>query len=431
MFSSLHRIALCLITAALLASPCQADLQDLMKAKGRKILFLGDSNTYAGLYIAYVEGYLRTRFPEEPWELINLGLPSETVSGLSEQDHPYPRPDVHERVDRALAKIKPNIVFICYGMNDGIYSPFSEERLKIYKERTELLVAKIEKAGAKVVLITPSPFDATPIAKNLLPKDAPKFSWMKPYEKYDAEVLRKYSDYLLEWRKKDYVVVDAHAAVNRFLKAMRVKEPKYTVSGDGIHPNPTGHAVIAFEILRELKAPAEVDRVEIDFKTGKAAQGDALQVEAKKDSLSFGWKTKLPMPGDPRWDKRLEDWEPHQEPFNRLIMKIVGLPKGAYEILKSKQIIGSATDEDLANGISLTSFRDFSQNVQSNRLGKLIQDRQQIMGPAWLSDIAYKRPGTPKGLPLDEAMKRSAVQTQEIRRLALPVTIEMTVRKKG
>ena len=156
-----------------------------------------------------------------------------------------------------------------------------------------------------------------------------------------------------------------------------------------------------------------------------------LKVLAKKDSLSFGWKTKLPMPGDPRWDKRSAEVEPYQDQFNRLIVKIVSLPKGTYEIVESTQIIGSATDEDLANGISLTSFRDFSQNVQSNRLGKLIQDRQQIMGPAWLSDIGYKRPGTPKGLPLDEAMKRSAVQTQEIRRLALPVTIEMMVRKKG
>src|SRR6185503_8765120 len=97
------------------------------------VLFLGDSNTFAGGFIACLDGYLMTRFPTSRWELINLGLPSETVSGLSEPDHPYPRPDVHDRVDAALTRAKPDVVVICYGMNDGIYYPFSERRFKKYQ----------------------------------------------------------------------------------------------------------------------------------------------------------------------------------------------------------------------------------------------------------------------------------------------------------
>src|SRR6267154_451145 len=107
------------LVLALAASPSPAQTNEpFVLKKGQRVLFLGDSNTFAGLFVAYLDGYLMTRFPAERWELINLGLPSETVSGLSEPDHPYPRPDIHERVDRALDKIKPNIVFICYGMND-------------------------------------------------------------------------------------------------------------------------------------------------------------------------------------------------------------------------------------------------------------------------------------------------------------------------
>src|SRR5689334_11715669 len=80
-----------------------ADEPFLLK-DGQRVVFLGDSNTFAGLYIAYLDGYLRTRFPDKRFELINLGLPSETASGLSEPDHPYPRPDVHTRVEQALAR---------------------------------------------------------------------------------------------------------------------------------------------------------------------------------------------------------------------------------------------------------------------------------------------------------------------------------------
>ena len=49
----------------------------------QRILFLGDSITYSGQYIDYFEAYLFTRFPERRFEVINAGLPSETVSGLS------------------------------------------------------------------------------------------------------------------------------------------------------------------------------------------------------------------------------------------------------------------------------------------------------------------------------------------------------------
>src|SRR6188768_1324030 len=91
---------------------------DLLRDKSR-VVFLGDSNTFVGRFIAYLEAYQRIHNSDCKTEFINLGLPSETVSGLSEPDHPYPRPNVHDRVDKALELTKPDVVVICYGMNDG------------------------------------------------------------------------------------------------------------------------------------------------------------------------------------------------------------------------------------------------------------------------------------------------------------------------
>lgn len=53
----------------------------------RRVLFLGDSITYSGQYIEYVETALRARNPSLHCEFLNLGLPSETVSGLTEPGH--------------------------------------------------------------------------------------------------------------------------------------------------------------------------------------------------------------------------------------------------------------------------------------------------------------------------------------------------------
>ena len=68
------RVTLALVLAILFTSPCRADLLDLMKTKGRKVLFLGDSNTYSGLYIGYVEGSSRRRLPRLLADLDEIGL---------------------------------------------------------------------------------------------------------------------------------------------------------------------------------------------------------------------------------------------------------------------------------------------------------------------------------------------------------------------
>jgi lysophospholipase L1-like esterase len=146
--------------------------EDAFPVKAKRILFLGDSITAAGGFVNMIELQLRLHGVDPMPELLNVGLPSETCTGLSEPDHPFPRPDVHERLDRALAAVKPDVVVACYGMNDGIYYPFSEERFQKYQEGINRLIEKVHASGAKLVLMTPPPFDAMPLkaAGKLLPE---------------------------------------------------------------------------------------------------------------------------------------------------------------------------------------------------------------------------------------------------------------------
>src|SRR5207245_1329485 len=103
----------------------------------KRIVFLGNSITYAGNYIIDIEAYFITHYPGRHIEFVNVGLSSETVSGLTEPGHAggrFPRPDLHERLDRVLAQTKPDLVFASYGMNDGIYMPFDTRRFSKFKE---------------------------------------------------------------------------------------------------------------------------------------------------------------------------------------------------------------------------------------------------------------------------------------------------------
>jgi len=193
--------------------------------------------------------------------LINLGLPSETCSGLSEPDHPFPRPDVHERIDRALAKVKPDVVFACYGMNDGIYYPFSDQRFAAYQKGVNDIIAKVHASGAKLVLMTPPAFDPLPLHKkgSLRPAGAEKFAWFAIYEGYD-DVLKKYAAWVMTLRDRVDLVIDLHTPVNAYTAEKRKADPDFTMSPDGVHVNEEGHQVLAAAILKALGSePVELD----------------------------------------------------------------------------------------------------------------------------------------------------------------------------
>jgi lysophospholipase L1-like esterase len=233
--------ATCTLASAAEASPLKA----------KRILFLGDSITAAGEYVYMIDMQLRLQSTAPTPVIINAGLPSENVTGLSEPDHPFPRPNVHERLDRALSMFKPDVVVACYGMNDGIYYPFSEERFKKYQAGINQLIEKVHAAGAKLVLLTPPPFDAAPLkaAGKLLPAGAEKYAWFAVYEGYD-EVIQKYGKWILEQKDRVEMVVDVYSPSIEFWTEQRKTDPAFTVAADGVHCNSTGHRTLAEAILK-------------------------------------------------------------------------------------------------------------------------------------------------------------------------------------
>ena len=244
-------LATCLLLAVISALGFGRAAADPLKG-AKRILFLGDSITHGGHYIVFLEAALREAHPEA--EFINLGLPSEGCTGLSEPAHPFPRPNVHERLERALTKVNPDLVFACYGMNDGIYYPFSEERFANYQAGINTLIAKVAAHGAPLILLTPPPFDPEPLRKKgkLLPAGAPKYSWMQIYEHYDRDVIARYGKWILKQKGRVKTVIDLHKPVTAFVNEQRKTTPGFALSGDGVHLNKEGHRVIAQAIHAAL-----------------------------------------------------------------------------------------------------------------------------------------------------------------------------------
>ena len=240
------------LLACLLATVVVACAQSAEALAGKRIVVLGDSITQGGTYVSFMDYFLQKSRPQLRFEVYPLGLSSETLSGLSEAGHAggkFPRPSLFERLGRTLEKMKPEVVFACYGINDGIYQSLDETRFKAFQAGVTKLLDQCQAAGVKqVYLVTPPIFDAT----------------TKPGEfNYDS-VMTAYAAWEMQLKRPGLTVIDLHTAMR---KARDARTEVF--SRDRVHPGDDGHLLMARTIL----AGAGVTTLDI---TAKEAMADPL-----------------------------------------------------------------------------------------------------------------------------------------------------------
>jgi len=241
-------------------TPLTATSSSTIDLKHKRILFLGNSITHNGLYVSLIKYALQKSNPANTFDIISIGLGSETVSQLSEPRHPFPRPALQERLNRALEATKPDMVIATYGINDGIYHPPNSERLAAYQEGIQTLIQKTKDVKAELILITPTPFDALPINHKLSDIDASEFWYGRPYRGYD-DVLTEYTDWLNSLNGKDLKVIDWHTPINAQIATKRKLDPTFSYAQDGIHPNNEGHLLMAKLFLKALNLNKEAENL--------------------------------------------------------------------------------------------------------------------------------------------------------------------------
>lgn len=245
---------------ALILASADSAIAEMPFADGQTVLVLGDSITQNGQYVALAEAYLWAAYPDRKIDMISIGLSSETVSGITEPVHPYPRPNVHHRLTKALDAAKPDWVVVCYGMNDGIYHPQSPEIVDTYRKGLTKLVDQVAQRKAKLILLTPPSFDIdAPPIQNQLKKVAAgePYGYRNPYRDYD-QTLTSLGDVVKSLASSPHVdrVIDVHQATGDYLKRVKAAVPDYAY-GDGVHPPADGHLTMAIGLLAGLGCDAE------------------------------------------------------------------------------------------------------------------------------------------------------------------------------
>ncbi len=115
------------------------------------------------------------------------------------------------------------------------------------------LINKVKAVGARLILITPPPFDPLPLRKKgkLLPAGREKYSWFEIYEGYDS-VLDRYADWFKTQAERVEGVIDVRTPIKSVQAARRKQDPDFTMSNDGVHINREGHELFANAVMKFL-----------------------------------------------------------------------------------------------------------------------------------------------------------------------------------
>lgn len=197
-------------------------IEKLMSGEPVNIVALGDSLTSGWMvhkgYIGYLKDMIRDRYPDSRVNLINRGIPGDTVQGGLNRLH-------HD-----LLRHDPDCVLIQFGLNDAFLG-YSHER---YREHLEMMIRRIrDESAAEIVLVTSVCLDGDG-DNTFIDRFYVQIEELSELFDLSCVPVHRY------WKKKIAEGIPFGSLVQF----------------DGVHPNTVGHRLMA-EAIIEVFSPAK------------------------------------------------------------------------------------------------------------------------------------------------------------------------------
>jgi acyl-CoA thioesterase I len=210
-----------------LVGPAPKDTPTELQIKaGQQIVCIGDSITQGGGYLRDIDAFFKEQYPD-------LKIPKVINVGISGQK----AEDLIKRFKKDVVDRKPAFVTISIGINDvwhRLNKPHDEAILAAYKENVAKMVDMAQEAGIKVIILAP-----TIIQEN------PESDGNKRLPMYVEAEKQIAAD-------KKCQFVDLHEMFLTALKQKPADARGNWITGDGVHMNDRGNAVMAIGVLRAL-----------------------------------------------------------------------------------------------------------------------------------------------------------------------------------
>lgn len=229
--------------AAMLVIPTALRAEDAAQPlkKDDRIVFLGDSITAGGVkpngYVTLLTAAIKAAHPDLGIETFGAGISGNKV------------PNLQARLEKDVIAKKPTLVFIYIGINDVWHWKKNKEGVmaggttkELFESGLKDIIAKVNAAGARVILCTPSVIGEKNDGSN--ERDA----MLEEYSAVSRKVAADTNSQLVDLRKAFIDHLKANNPDNL---------PKGILTGDGVHLNPAGNAFVAAEMGKAIGVKVE------------------------------------------------------------------------------------------------------------------------------------------------------------------------------
>ena len=313
---------------------------------GDRWAVIGDGVTHHGTYQQWINLFYLTRFPDRTIDVYNCGIAGDRAGGAV------------RRLDWDVLSHQPTVATVMFGMSDVDRSLYGDApatpsiatqrqaALNAYRVNLRALVEKLQGAGVRVILLTPTIFDQTADLA------APKQTGIN-------EALGECAAFTQELAgETGAAFVDFYDPMMRITHSRQARDPGFTLIGpDRIHPGEPGSFLMAYLFLMAQVGPQDVSRIAVDVKAGRVVEaynGVMENIVRQADGITFTWTARaLPFPVDSAIEPALA-WVPFISDLNREMLQVAGLAPGTYELRIDEVPIRQYSADDLAKGVNLS-----------------------------------------------------------------------------
>ena len=246
-------------------APARAAAAPIVK-RGCRVAVAGYSITEQRLYSRFIEDYLLMCCADLDLMCMQFGWSGERAPGFQARF-----------ADDCLG-FKPNVVTTCYGMNDGLYRPYEPGIGAAYEQAMRAIARAAAAAGVGMVVGSPGAVDLFTFRRPDLPP---------PVYNDNLARLRDIARTIARESGQPFANVHDHMMLAQ-LRAKPVLGEAYDVcGGDGFHPQPNGHLVMAYAFLKALGMDGAIGSITVDMQGGAAAQGGHTVLSAEKGAVEI------------------------------------------------------------------------------------------------------------------------------------------------
>ena len=339
---------------------------DFLLHPNERVVFYGDSITEYHNYTRPFQDYVYARYPESHIRFFNAGWSGDQASGGL------------QRLNRDVFPLKPDVVTLCFGMNDGRYSKLDDQMLTNYRNNMDGIVKALTDKKIRVIIFSPSPvdYDRQPgwVAKNQL-SDVEYNKTLEAFGGACQEIARKYGA----------TYIDIIHPILGAMADLKAKNPGSSMIPDAVHPDENGGIVMSGAML--VGMGAEPMPALADISANDLAGPDKNQVTLPKPVAVPLWMSNLGADGASAVG------------FLKVAgqtLRVRDLKPGAYDVKLNGQSVGSWSNEQLGAGVLVPG----TYSAQAHRLSDVTRWKEDNNFNWWRN----LQLGDAKGPAIDSAI---------------------------